>query len=1248
MSHLQIFLLGKPRITLDDVPIHISTARAMPLIAYLAVTGKGQTREVLANLLWPESTQKQALAALRTTLWRLKDTGLDEWITLDRNEIDLNQYKNITVDLVNFKTLLDKCATHGHPTSQICLHCTPILTNAIELYHGEFMAGFNISKAPTFDDWRMQQSESLNAQYLDALERLVRCHRTFGDFNLAIHYARIWLSADKFNENIYLQLMQLYSITGQRTAGISLYKHYKDMLFHQLGIEPTTELTSLYKQIMIGQPAISTKQKVKTPVLLIADIEKAAFYWARAGNKKNRILSTYMNIVKETVRRFGGIVLQKSEESITLFFENGQPLHCAVTIHLKLKKADWGKFDPPNIRMVLFSTILEGENSSNFAILTRTASSLLSISWGGQIIFTEQTLRLLDVPLGSNIKDLGFHFLNETDGAVHVYELLHPHLSTNEHPPLQSSPQQLVNFPVLDPTFIGREQDLAELKHLLFSPEYRNITLVGPGGVGKTRLAVQIAHHVTEYFPDGIFFISFTSIEDPEFIPILIADVLKFSYSGPMSYAEQLGRYLHRMKVLLVFDNFEHLRVEGAKFLALLLAQTQNLKILVTSRERLNLISETIQEVHGLPIPASTAHENVDDYSSIKLFCQNAQRTFQKFSYQNNREAIIKICQLVDGIPLSILLASSWVRVFNCQEIATEIKKNIEFLTSFEHDINPRHRSLKVVFDNSWKLLPEEEQLILRRLSIFQAAFTANAAYEICEATPIRLSLLTDKSLLYRRPDDRFEMLATFHQYATSKLEEVKEELASVKVRFCEYFVDYCTKRQPELNTAAQGKALSELSLEIENIRTAWGMMVDSDRWDLINKVKEPLLTYHVILGNYVQGGEFFRLALVKLNKLNAPELEIIRGSMQQLSAWMKCRNGFVTEAIEGLTECLQTFRLHNSQWDIAITLQFLAEAYRIKREPKRAIIYIEEALELLRLDSIPKSNYSIAILAHCQSILGFLLTQIGDHEQARQNLLTSLAIHKQLGTHYGTIRPLMGLGSLAYLQGDFLESRDLYIQALETATKINDQRDMALIHNNLGAIYEVIANTIESYHHVLSALKLCQETGDHRLSAVTLNNLAYQQLRFLNQPAEAIRTYHEAIEIFTNLGDLRGITYSYYDISKAYIKVGLVDEAWNYCVQSLNTAMTLDSTPLILHTLHGFANLYASIKEYHQALRLCYLIINHPDVESDTQKRAIVTKVELEFVVSHELIQSSRNWAESASLQDVIEQIRNFGYRKQ
>jgi len=1248
MTRLSISLLGTPQISLDGTPVKVSIQRTLPLLAYLALTGKSQTRETLANLLWSDSSLPHALASLRTTLWRLKSAGLEDWIKLEDNQVSLNNQKTIEVDVLEFKTYINKCTSHGHPPSQICLYCVTPLTQAVELYHGEFLAGINVSNAQVFDDWRLQENETLHILYLDALERLIRCHRTFGDFSLAIQYARTLIRLDRYNETAQYDLLQLYSITGQRAAAINQYKRYKELLSRELAIEPSEDISNLYKQILMGRADSTSALKAKSPIFLIADIEKAALLWAQAGVNKEEFLSTYHSIFRETARRFGGHILQKNEDNITLLFEEGNPLHCAVTIHLRLKKIEWGEAGQPGVRMVLYTTSTDEKSNYDFAAITQAASKLLSISWGGQILFTEQTLSLLDQPSGSRIQDLGFHALKDINDQVHIYELLHPHLPSVDHPPLQSISLGSVNFPTFTPAFIDRETELKELIALMDNPDCRIISLVGPGGIGKTRLAVELATQVNERFPDGTYFISLAPVQDPDLIPIILAEALKFSFYGTRNHTDQLVDYLHRMKTLLVFDNFEHLRIQGAGFLAHLLSFTHNLKIIVTTRERLNMIAETTMELSGLPVPPNDKLENLESYSSIKLFLLNAQKSAPKFTLENNSSAIIRICQLLNGLPLGIVLASSWARVYSCQQIAEEITKNIDFLDISSPDIPPRQRSLRAVFDHSWRLLTEDDRCILRQLAVFPVPFSLHAAERICSASNPILASLLDKSLLQRH-DDRFEMLTTFQQYAKGKLEELSAEWESTHVRFADYYADFCERMNLDIYSSNQRQALGEMSSEIENIRAAWNWMVENNRWDMLMKMKDAILAFHIITGSFIQGREFFRLALARLNKLDDQRLGLVHASMKQLEAWMAIRNGFLSDGMQRLTECLEDFRTYEARFEVVETMMFLADASYVKGNYQQGKKYIEDALQNLREADLPNKNSIVAISAHCQSILGSIQIRLGDYDQARSNLQAALATHLQIGTHYGTIHPLLGLGRLAYLQGELTQARDLYLQALETSTKLYDQRGMALIHNNLGAIYEDTVNISESYHHVVTALKLCKETGDRRLTAVILNNLAYHQMKYQQHPAEAIRTYHESMEIFDTIGDLRGLTYSYYDISKAYLKVGLLAEAFGYCLQSLNTALTLDNIPLILHALHGFVHLYANTGQQERALRLCYLVVNHSQVDSDTQKRAIVSRVELEAILALEIAQAALKWAESTSLQEVIEQIRTekFNQRK-
>ncbi len=1246
MRLLNIYLFGSPQISVDGAPIKIPTARAIPLLAYLAITGKGQSRDVLANLLWSEVSTKQALAALRTTLWRIKSAGLEDWINFDHDEISWNDRNPVKIDVVDFQAGLNKCTTHGHPVSQICIHCIPCLSDAVGLYRGDFMSGFNLSKAPVFDDWRFQQSEALHLRYLEAIERLVKGHRTMGEFSQAIQYANLWLRQDHYNEDAQYQLLQLYAITGQRAAAITSYKHYKELLGREIGIEPSAEITDLHKHILTGHTTPPAVQYSKSPIFLMADIENAALFWNTTGTRKSEYVHAYNNTFMEISKRFGGHILQIADDNVTMLFENGQPVHFAVTIYLRIKQMDWGEAGTPKIRMVLYTTTPDDKNISSFSSITRAATSLLSSSWGGQITFSEQTYRLLNLPSGASVRDLGFHSLKDVDGSVHIYELLHPHLPPASHQPLQSGSPQLINFPTLSPAFIGRETELSELTRLIEAPENRILALVGPGGVGKTRLAVKLANQISAQFPDGVFFISLAPIQDPELLPIVVADTLKFSFYGPQNQSEQLANYLHRMKVLLVFDNIEHLRHEGAQFLAFLHAQTFYPKFLITTRERLNMISEISVDIHGLQVPPEGATQNLESYSSIRLFLHNAQRISPHFILGEYAEAISRICRYLDGIPLSIILASSWVRVYSPAQIVDEIKTSLDFLSTAAPDIPSRHQSLRAVFDHSWQLLSEKEQKILCRLSIFSAAFSATAAIEICDATLVILASFMDKSLLRKRMDERYEMLETFHQYATQKLLENKEEYYLTRTKFCDFYVDFCSEKLMQFFSSSQRAALDDMTADLENIRACWNWSVESDQWETIEKTKTAIINYHIMIGNLVQGREFFSHAAQKLDKSSDPALKLIRASIKQYEAYLKARIGFINEGLVGLNESLEVFRQADSHWDLAVSYLFLAETSRTVSNIHQAKKYIETALQYFSAEDLPRINYTLGLIAHCRSILGSLFIDLGELATAHTYLQSSLATHKSIGTLYGMIYPLLGLARLAYIQGEFIQARDLYLQALEVASNLYDQRGLAVIHNNIASVYEAMSNIPESYHHVLTALRFCTETGDRRLKAVILNNLAYHEIRFLKHGSEAIRTYHESIEIFNALSDLRGLAYTYYDLCRAYLQVGLSGDAWDYCSRALHTAMTLDSVPLILHSLHGFVSIFIDTQQAQRALQMCYFLLDNPQIEPDTKKRVIVSKVGLEANLTLEVIHNARVRSKSSSLQELIDQIQAENYR--
>ena len=303
------------------------------------------------------------------------------------------------------------------------------------------------------------------------------------------------------------------------------------------------------------------------------------------------------------------------------------------------------------------------------------------------------------------------------------------------------------NLPVPPTPLVGRENEVSVIIHQLLEPACRLLTLTGPGGIGKTRLAIEVGRQFESQFNDGVYFVSLAGVSMTESIIPAIAEVLGVTFSGPAEPLIQVINFLKAKQVLLVIDNMEHL-IEGASLLGELLQKTQQVKMLTTSREQLRLQWEWIFEVQGLPVPED-ADEKIENNSAVSLFLNRARQASQSFSVSSeDADSLIRICKLVGGLPLAIELAASWVRTLSCREIAQELEHNLDLLEVKKIDLPQRHRSIKAVFDHSWALLTEQERIILKRLSVFQGGFTREAAVQAMGATLPILSSLVEKSFL--------------------------------------------------------------------------------------------------------------------------------------------------------------------------------------------------------------------------------------------------------------------------------------------------------------------------------------------------------------------------------------------------------------------------------------------------------------------------------------------------------------------
>jgi predicted ATPase len=363
-------------------------------------------------------------------------------------------------------------------------------------------------------------------------------------------------------------------------------------------------------------------------------------------------------------------------------------------------------------------------------------------------------------------------------------------------------------LPVSLTPFIGREQELAELGRLMAEPECRCLTLVGPGGIGKTRLAVQTADQHRNEFAHGIAFIPLASVGAVDAVIPAIASAINLAFYGPIDPKVQLLNYLREKQMLLVVDNVEHLLVEGAhpgtiaELLIEILRGAAAIKLLVTSREVLNLQGEWSLEVQGLAFPRVEQVDRFDEYSAVALFVQRARRARPGFEMNaEDKAGVVRLCRLVEGMPLAIELAATWVRILSPPEIASEVEHNLDFLNAQMRDLPERHRSMRAVFDHSWQMLSTEEKRVLGRLSVFRGGFQRQAAEQVVGASLSVLSSLVIRSLLRRTAAGRYDLHELIRQYSASKLAEDPPELHAVQERHSVYYLGLLEEEGLKLRT---------------------------------------------------------------------------------------------------------------------------------------------------------------------------------------------------------------------------------------------------------------------------------------------------------------------------------------------------------------------------------------------------------------------------------------------------------------
>ncbi len=631
--------------------------------------------------------------------------------------------------------------------------------------------------------------------------------------------------------------------------------------------------------------------------------------------------------------------------------------------------------------------------------------------------------------------------------------------------------------PPLTP-FVGREAELADLARRLDEADCRLLTLVGPGGVGKTRLALQAAAESLGSFADGVYFVPLAALDRAGLLPGAIAAALGLEPGAADPQAAVIAA-LRGKELLLLLDNYEQLLPETG-LLAEILQQAPEVTLLATSRERLNLRGEQLFDVRGLPPPQDSDTAAAEN-DAVRLFVQSARRVRADFALTPaNREAVVRICRLVEGLPLALELAAAWVRALPSEQIASEIAQGIGFLTSGLRDQPERHRSLTAVFNRSWHMLPAEEQAVLRRLSLFRGGFRRAAAAAVAGASLPVLAALVDKSFAVRQANGRYALHELLRQFAAEKLAAAGEQQAAGR-DFAAYYCALAEEAEPNLTGAEQQSWLARLDEEHDNLRAALAWALANDQAETAARLAGAVWRFWQLHGHVQEGRSWLARILAAQPALPPPlQARALKGA--GVLAWYQSdyeqaathfesglrlyRQLEDSDGIAHLTNNLGVLALHQGRYEEAIGL--LEQSLALRRELRDAWG-----------------------MATCLNNLGAAAGRLGHNRRAARYYEESLALSQELGNRVLSAMLLTNLGDVARDEGRQEEAQALYSQSLALRRELGEKVGIGYTQMRLAEIALDLGRSHDAYREYGACLALFQELGDREHLIYCLEGVA-------------------------------------------------------------------------------------------------------------------------------------------------------------
>ncbi|CAN5590046.1 hypothetical protein BH18ACT16_BH18ACT16_10930 [soil metagenome] len=845
-----------------------------------------------------------------------------------------------------------------------------------------------------------------------------------------------------------------------------------------------------------------------TVTLLFTDIEASTRLLHALGPSYQDALATHRDLLREAFSAHDGAEVDTQGDAFFYAFARAHDaLTGAIQGQCALVSHPWPAGAELRVRMGIHTgeptVIVEGYVGADVHLGARICAA----AWGEQILVSDASARLLAELSDASLRDLGEHSLKDIDHPVRLHQVATSGLREQFPPPRTASSHPTNLPPTLSP-LVGRAEDVTELVSLLASPDSRIVTLTGPGGVGKTRVALAAGAEALHSFDDGVFFVDLSALADPALVVGAIAAALGLRESPGRTLTETVTDYLASRNTLLILDNLEHL-LDAAADVSTLIASASSLKVVVTSREPLRIDGEREFPLPPLALPLSGDEpEDILASPAVELFVARAQAVRPGFTVPPEAASnMARICRRVDGLPLAIELAAARVKVLSLSALASRLEESLAALGSGRRDASDRQRTLQGAIAWSYGLLENDEQRLFARLGVFAGGWSLEAAEAVCDPEDLSfdvldgLSSLVDTSLVRQVEgnEDRFSMLETIRSYAAEKL-QASEEVHDIACAHAEYFRELAEEAEPHLVGEHQKEWLDRLEGELDNLRAGLQWLIDND----IEQAGRCAVALRRLWEGRGLAREGYSLSIKALERGEGRLQPILTAGLCHAVGSLVGTLGDHESARNFLERAMSLFQSSDDEGGMTVTLLELAWLCILGGDYQRAEGLVARATEVV------KELGDKALNGRALRLEATVSMERGDHKLSEKRFQQSLAVSRDAGDKGGVASVLLTLGGM-YLENERpAEAREFLEQSFRLAQEIGDIDTVSRIAVNLGFVSLLQGKVEEAVSWFATSLSGAERTGAKYVTAYGLEGLACAAASH-GRSTDAVRLYGAA-----------------------------------------------------------------------------------------------------------------------------------------